>query len=271
MIKHLAKRAMLLAGSAVAVAGILLSTCTKNNPVTAHPVTLTLDVQDGVTGAKLTGALVTYVNTDGKTVLDTTDKYGRLCIIDLAAGTQSIQISNTSKYTERTLLLGAHTESTDASAMFFDTAAVINLYPRSGSINGTIATQLNSKSPRIAAKGVTVSFLYDSCADMLSSTSQIDTVSTDSLGNFILDSLPVVPSALGRARIQFAATNVVLKKIPIKIVKTDTTFDTVFVAYQPDTAAISRPLHKSERRLGQRIESVHQLRQPFGVGHVLLS
>ncbi len=169
--------------------------CSKSNPVLslneAGPTwALTLDVQDGYSGNKITGARVQYMNDSLKDTSALTNSQGRLKIEGLAAGTQSFKVSNSDTTVKYTDVVVNAASVTDSSGKLMDVSLIVKLFPLTGSISGRIVTQINPLEAKVSARGVVVSLVYAN-ADLENASPKAFQVNTDSSGAFTLTGLPV--------------------------------------------------------------------------------
>lgn len=186
-----------------------LLTCTKDNPVEVQEPTwnFTIDVLNGYTGNKISGASVQYMTKDQKDTVVATNSDGRVKISNLAAGTQSFQVYFTgadtaTKFTsvviEGTSILDQNDVTigdlnlTNAAGkkVLADKAQTVKLFPLTGSFSGRVVTQVNAMAAKVPVANVVVSAMYDN-ADLASASNKAMQVKTDSTGAFSFTGLPV--------------------------------------------------------------------------------
>lgn len=155
------------------------------------------NVKDGVTGDPIGNASVSYINKSGDVVNIYADSQsGDFFVKELDPGNYLFSISSSDStmcYTSTVLQAGV--TLVDTGIPLVELAEIVTLYPRTGVISGIVKGRYFENGPEFVIPNAKLSVTYIGSEFAYSSPS-LFTGSTDSLGAFIIDSLPICDSLI---------------------------------------------------------------------------
>lgn len=158
-------------------------------------------VVDGATQGRLPGVSISYLDMDGSTVTEKTDKSSEFFINSLPFGARSFQFSydnkdtNKTDYTSRILVASSYSESNHIDGLLGDVSRVVTLYPLTGSVSGELYLLINGSENTVPAKKLKVKIDYLDTNMVNSFPSEFTSIS-DEYGKFKLVKLPLAPGAI---------------------------------------------------------------------------
>lgn len=179
---------------------LLILSCLKNDDLEDEIGSWSFSgtVLDGESELPLSDVVISYPDEDGtiQSILSNTE--GNFFINDVPYGERTFKFalsSDDTTYTHKTLVVSSETESVALGGVIGDVSQVVYLYPRTGSISGTLFYQPKGTDYKLPVSSSVVKIEY---RDALMQNTEPGVLSTftDSLGNFILGSLPVVPGGI---------------------------------------------------------------------------
>lgn len=191
------KRVFILPSIFLTVIILLTLSCTKESPVSAGDSrdawTFKGQIENGLTGDWLVGAVVTYNQSDSTPISDTTDTNGTFSIKGIPAGEAHFQVS----YTKDTTTAFTKAIISDASSaqgansnedILMDQSQIVSLYPLNGAIAGNLKAQnTNSAAGSFIMPNAHLTLTYNT-AGMHPS---LFTTTSDSTGSYSFNSIPV--------------------------------------------------------------------------------
>ncbi len=182
---------------------ILLSCSTDQSIYGIEPEMLTWNlrgsVRDGLTGDGIGKSVVSYIDKEGvvqEVKADSTS--GDFFIKSLDPGFYLFTVKtndSTKSYTQTVLQTGV--TLVDTGIPLVELAEIVRLYPRSGVISGIIRGRFFENGVEFPISNAQLSVIYKS-NKYVNNSPAIITGKADSLGNFIIDSLPICDSAILR-------------------------------------------------------------------------
>ncbi len=213
----------------------LFNSCTQDNPTAPDKevpsYSFSGSVLDGYTGKALGGAIVTYYDDGGDTVTTETNADGGFTITKIPYGDRSFFFSyrstgtDTTKYTTAAVTIaGANWENLGANVdslavIIKNIAGAVKLYPLTGSISGTVLSQVNDRSELNAVPSTVVKVTFTPKDNNQKDSTSVNgsnievgprtfEATTDSTGHFSITGLPVSGNSDDKVTIKVVSVTV---------------------------------------------------------------
>jgi hypothetical protein len=154
-------------------------------------------VVDGTTQKALSGVNISYTDDNGQLQNAVTDISGKYFISDLSFGERSFVFSYstlTTPYTSKRIVVASFNESS-LEGVLADVSRIINLYPLTGSVSGTLLYQPKGTEYHIPAVGASVKISFPD-SSMQNMEPSLFTALADSTGAFKISGLPYAPAGV---------------------------------------------------------------------------